>query len=42
VATCVQVDSSTQITTQVPANAFTGKISVTTPTGTTTATTNSW
>jgi hypothetical protein len=40
-ATPVQVDSSgTQITTQVPTNALTAKISVTTPTGTTTATTN--
>ena len=40
VASFVQVDGGTQITTQVPAGALTGKISVTTPTGTTTSTTN--
>jgi hypothetical protein len=39
-ATLVQVDSDTQITTQVPLTAVTGKISVTTLTGTTTATTD--
>ncbi len=40
VATFVQVVSDTQIITHVPTNALTAKISVTTPTGTTTATTN--
>ena len=40
VASFVQVDGGTQITTQVPSGALTGKISVTTPTGTTTSTTN--
>jgi hypothetical protein len=39
-ASFVQVDGATQITTQVPSGALTGKISVTTPTGTTTSTTN--
>jgi len=40
IATLVQVDGPTQITTRVPSGALTGKISVTTPTGTTTSTTD--
>jgi hypothetical protein len=39
VASFIRVDGGTQITTQVPSGALTGKISVTTPTGTTTSTT---
>ena len=39
VASFVRVDGGTQITTQVPSGALTGKISVTTPTGTTTSAT---